>query len=115
MTKLHLPAMRRNPNLAVPVYLAHSYLYYVHDSPVIADADYDEVCQILLNNFDSISHPHATYLDKEALRAGTAFHIKADEYPMITRCYARNFSPDIDVNHPIGYTYNESGFATPSP
>lgn len=110
--KIDLNAMRRNPNLAVPAYLIHSYLYYVHDAPVIADHDYDEVCRILLNNFDTITHNHKSYLDKDSLRAGTSYHIKADEYPQIVRSCAQGLVPGIDINHPIGYTYDEQGIAT---
>lgn len=105
-------SIRRNPNLAVPSYLVHSYLYYVHDSPVIPDTDYDALCKFIVDNYDSIAHNHKSYIDVESAKAGTAYHIKADEYPQIVRSCAQGLVPGIDINHPIGYTYDEQGIAT---
>ena len=60
----------------VKSYLVHSYLYYILDSPVINDKAYDKICQMLLNK--NIDHPLIT---KEALTAGSGYHISKDNYP----------------------------------
>lgn len=100
----------------VPLYLIHSYLYYVHDTAVIPDAEYDRICKELLDRWNEAqAHPHAAYLDRSSLEAGTAFHIKADDYPMIVRCAAARHCPEVAgaINHPQTYRYVD-GWAAPS-
>lgn len=62
-------------------YLIHSFLYYQIGHSVISDEEYDSICRYLLDNFDAIEHEHKHLLDKEALAAGTAYHLKRDDYP----------------------------------
>jgi hypothetical protein len=71
------------PGMLVPWYLIASYAYYVADSPVISDEDYDGLCKRLLLRWEEVSHPHKHLVDVEALRAGTAFHLTAASYPGI--------------------------------
>lgn len=78
-----LKLVRECPNLLVPHYLIHCYLYYVMDSPVISDEAFDEIARSLSDGWDSIDHPHKHLLDRDFLKSG--FHIPRDHYPPITR------------------------------
>jgi NAD-dependent DNA ligase len=69
----------------VPMYLVHSYLYYIEETPIITDTEYDRLCKKLLNSFDTLTHRHKHLVSKEALQAGTGYHISEDDYPSITK------------------------------
>jgi hypothetical protein len=56
------------------LYLIHCYLYYVLNSPVVSDSEFDLLCKNLLE--EDSDHP---LISKEDLRAGTGYSIK--EYP----------------------------------
>ncbi len=66
-------------------YLMNSYLYYIKGLSCITDTEYDRLCQRLLTEWDDVTHVHKEYVDKEALEAGTAYHLKEDDYPTIAR------------------------------
>jgi NAD-dependent DNA ligase len=74
----------------VPQYLIHSFLYYIEEDPVITDASYDKLCRMLLSNFDDINHRHKGLVTKEALRAGTGYHLAENDYPRIVIGAARH-------------------------
>lgn len=52
----------------VKFYLMSCYLYYEKDVNVLLDYEFDEMCKILLKNFDKIKHMHKHLLDKESLK-----------------------------------------------
>ena len=60
---------RVKPNMLVPYYLMHSYLYYEINDSIITDYEYDEI-------WDSITHYHKHLIDVDALGAGTGYQIK---------------------------------------
>jgi len=68
----------KNPNMLVPYYLMHSYLYYKEDSPIISDGEYDSICKRLHSEWDNVEHFHKHLIDKEMLIAGTGYTL---EYP----------------------------------
>lgn len=68
--------IEQNPNLLIPHYLIHSYLYYVHDKAIITDAYYDELCKELDRRWDTVVHFHKHLVDREALVAGTGFYLQ---------------------------------------
>jgi len=65
-----------NPNMLVPYYLMYSYAYYKENESLIEDAEYDQICQDLITNWDNITHWHKPLLDLESLKAGTGYDIK---------------------------------------
>jgi hypothetical protein len=66
-------------------YLLASFAYYImHTSPMTDDA-FDYVCEKLLQEYDNFEHQHKKYIDKEALKAGTAYHMKETDYPSIVQ------------------------------
>lgn len=72
----------------IQAYLMTSHLYYQRFESVVEDEVYDRICKRLLNNFEDLpqDHPHIEYIDEDALRAGTAYHIK--EYPIVVEIAA---------------------------
>lgn len=66
----------------VKYYLMSSYLYYEEDVNVLNDSEFDEMCKILLKDFDNITHMHKSLLDKESLKASTGYTLK---YPTIIK------------------------------
>lgn len=78
---------KEDVNKYVAPYLVHSYLYYIHDVSLILDEEYNAICKKLLENFDDITHMHKKYIDKESLKANTAYTIS--EYPTIVKACAR--------------------------
>jgi len=72
----------------VAQYLIHSYSYYILDRSLIEDNEYDNICKTLLMKFEELTHPHKYLLDKEALSAGSGFHLKEEDYPLIVKTTA---------------------------
>lgn len=61
---------------AIRSYAALSYLYYERDISLVDDQSYDALCKWLLENWDWIKpHDLNNYLQKDALEAGTGFHL----------------------------------------
>ncbi|MCW2317150.1 hypothetical protein M2322_002704 [Rhodoblastus acidophilus] len=59
-----------NPNLLVPHFLIHSYLYYKLDHPIISDDAFDSLAKELGAKWDSIVHPHKAAIDPTLLKTG---------------------------------------------
>ena len=79
LTKSNLDIWRTNPNMLVPYYLMHSYIYYqLHDS-IIKDYEYDEMCKQLKDKWESIKHYHKNLVDTNALGAGTGYQLKYNQ------------------------------------
>jgi hypothetical protein len=68
-------------------YLMSSYIYYFfpHLKPPVSDAQFDKICTRLLLDFKNIKHRHKNLLCKDALKAGTGFHLKEEDYPEIVK------------------------------
>lgn len=64
-----------NPNMLVPYYLMHSYLYYVKGENIIEDSEYDRICKNLYEQWDTVTHYHKHLCDKDSLTAGTGYHL----------------------------------------
>ena len=64
-----------NPNMLVPHYLMHSYLYYEKSVSVISDGLFDEICRRLDREWDQIEHWHKPLVDRDLLSASTGFHL----------------------------------------
>lgn len=67
----------------IQAYLMLSHLYYQRYESVVEDEVFDKICRRLYEGFDSLpsDHPHIGYISRDALKAGTAYHIK--DYPMM--------------------------------
>lgn len=71
-----LGVVHRHPNLLVPHFLVHSYLYYVLDRPLISDLAFDAIVSALSENWEVVQHPHKHLIDRTLLKTG--FYL---EYP----------------------------------
>jgi hypothetical protein len=78
--KYVLGLVTKNPNLLVPHFLIHSYLYYVADAPIIEDATFDVLVKRLGEEWEAVEHPHKHLIDRDLLKTG--FYL---EYPGIVR------------------------------
>lgn len=76
MTKSNLDIWRTNPNMLVPYYLMHSYIYYHLGDSIISDYEYDDMCVQLKEKWKDIKHYHKNLVDISALGAGTGYQIK---------------------------------------
>lgn len=65
-----LEMVRSNPNLLVPHFIIHSYLYYVVGTPVINDSTFDAIVLGLEQNWDRITHRHKDRIDRSMLKTG---------------------------------------------
>lgn len=68
---------QRVATIAIRTYAAHSWLYYQRDLSLITDAEFDDLCAWLVDNFDWVKKWDISgYLDLDALKAGTGHHLK---------------------------------------
>ncbi|WOE76309.1 DNA ligase LigA-related protein [Alterisphingorhabdus coralli] len=74
-----------NPNMLVPWFLMASYAYYEKDDPFLTDSFYDKMCLMLIKQWDQIEHRHKTFIDRDALGAGSAYHIDWSQLPTIIK------------------------------
>jgi NAD-dependent DNA ligase len=89
MKKIDLKELvRDNKYGLVSLFLIASYAYYWLDDQVMEDSEYDKLCQLLYENYDEIGHQHKHLVDKEALKAGTAFQIPEKAYPTVVKAVA---------------------------
>ena len=65
--------------MLVPYYLMFSYAYYQENESLISDAEYDQICQDLITNWNDITHWHKRLLNLESLKAGTGYDIRYPE------------------------------------
>lgn len=65
-----------SPNLCLVYYLMSSYLYYYEGNQVFTDAQFDELCRVLVKRWKEVTHPHKHLTTLEDLKAGTGFSIK---------------------------------------
>lgn len=75
-------------DVLVAWYLMASVAYYHWDEKFLEDSDYDMLCYDLYKNLGGINHKHKHLLDPDALLAGTAYHLKYEDYPLITKVTA---------------------------
>lgn len=63
-------------------WLEASYQYYILNVPTkYSDYEYDLMANKLSKVWDKVDHTSKGLIDEESLRCGSAFHIKADDYP----------------------------------
>lgn len=78
------------PNLLVPHFILHSYLYYEKDSPVIRDETFDEIVRLLDEKWDTVEHPHKHLIDRSLLKTG--FYL---QYPEIVKGAAEELTKEL--------------------
>lgn len=74
-----------NPNMLVPWYLMASYAYYVYGKTIISDALYDQICQRLDAEWDSIEHRDKPIIECAFLKRCSGAYICDDNVPAQAR------------------------------
>ena len=74
----------KNP---IAKYLMCAYAYYVDDAPLVQDHEFDKLAKHILENYDTIEHPHKHLVTKEDLEAGSYL----GEYPSIVKGAVRAY------------------------
>lgn len=77
----HLLKSKQSANKLAPKYLIFSFAYYILAVSFIDDSLYDAICHYLYENYDELAGGWKKYIDKDALGAGTAFHLAEKDYP----------------------------------
>ncbi len=73
----------------IHMYLMASYLYYQADLSIITDSEYDALCKKLLKELPNLGkHQHRKFVSREALKAGTAYHLTYNDYPLMVKSAA---------------------------
>ena len=75
----------KSPALTVPWYLGLSWLYYHWDITLVPDDDFDRLCSILRERFESLEHTHKTLVNPAMLGANSGFYLRHDDIPTICR------------------------------
>jgi hypothetical protein len=75
--------MRQTTNAVVGWLLMASWCYYIEPVPcsLLSDEQFDKACAWLLRHYDGVSHKYKYLLPREALVAGSAYHLSAGQYP----------------------------------
>lgn len=64
-------------------YLMASYAYYVRNTNVMPDEEYDKIAKLLLKYYDEFEHQHKHLVSKDDLGATTLYALKASDYPLM--------------------------------
>ena len=75
--------MRRTTSAVVGWILMASWCYYIEPEPcsLLSDQQFDKACAWLLRHYDTVNHHLKHLLPREALVAGSAYHLSAWQYP----------------------------------
>jgi len=84
----------KNP---VAKYLMCSYAYYIDDEPLISDAEYDKLAKSILENYDTIDHPHKVHITKDDLKAGTFL----GKYPTMIKGAVESYRRQMKKYRPV--------------
>jgi len=77
---------KRSRLLILDLYVLSSLLYYFYDYSIFSDGTYDKLCRYILRNFEefkSVNLFDRVILNKNALKAGTGYHITVKRVPFI--------------------------------
>ncbi len=88
-------AIEAHPRAYISYYLMASYLYYVHDVPLLSDGMFDEICRYLLDHFDEIEHEHSHLIDPSMFTAGTGYSLEFQRFPTRTIAAAVTLADDL--------------------
>ena len=80
--------MATGPNAVVSWWLMASYMYYVHDTPILSDGLYDEMAKTMTATWDQITHQHKRLITEAHLKTGSLFDLKPEDYPLMVRAGA---------------------------
>lgn len=79
-----------------------SYLYYILFESVVPDEEYDKMAKDLLDGWHDFEHQHKHLLSKEALKAGTMYHLGEGQYPGMAIGGAMKWLEDFNIGKGAG-------------
>lgn len=83
-------ALTSGPGALISWYLMACWAHYHRDVSLISDGLFDDLCVQLIASWEKAQyHPHAKHVDIEAVRAGTGYHMKQEDFPMLVRSAVR--------------------------
>ena len=88
---------RQNKNTCISWFLSASYAYYIRYDSLLSDEVYDKMAKYILDNYESIEHPHKHLVTKGMLVAGTAFNLKEQDYPTIIKVTTEDFIKEVNL------------------
>lgn len=83
--------MNNNLKSLLQAYLMTSYLYYSMNVSVILDDLYDLIAKTLLAHYDQFEHQHKHLVSKADLEAGTLYHLRGGDYPLMVQMAAEKW------------------------
>ena len=63
-------------------------MYYVHNTPIISDALFDEMAEVMTASWYGITHQHKRLITPQHLKAGSLYDLKPEDYPLMVRAGA---------------------------
>lgn len=87
-TAAMLRLISSNPNMSVPWFLMTSWTYYLHDFTLVTDLGFEEMVRLMSAKWSSIDHRHKHLITLDMLSAGTAYALRDEDYPSITKSSA---------------------------
>lgn len=76
---LFFDTKQNDDDVDITDYLVHCYLYYIKNTPIIEDTEFDLLCRKILDKWNNIWHKYKNLLSIDDLKAGTGYSIK--KYP----------------------------------
>ncbi|QSY98587.1 hypothetical protein J2J97_32300 (plasmid) [Rhizobium bangladeshense] len=70
---------------AIPWIMMASLLYYHADVSILTDGFFDRLAREVEANWTELKHPHKPLIDREALKAGSLYNLKIENYPKSVR------------------------------
>lgn len=86
--------INKDRNLTVPWFLMTSWLYYHHDITLVTDTEFDVMTRLMIEHWDTIEHRHKQLITRGMLGAGTAFNLRDEDYPEITKSAASHLAKE---------------------
>lgn len=83
-----------NPNTSMSWFLICSYCYYCRYESLMTDEAFDKMCKWMLTHYENLDHVNKELVTKEMLIAGSAFNLKAGDYPLRVRIISEQFIKD---------------------
>lgn len=83
--------LERSNNLAVSWWLMASYAYYLLDETIISDECFDQLTQVISDNYQNIVHVNKDLVTEDRLSCGSAYDLRV--YPTrVMVCASRMIS-----------------------
>lgn len=101
-----VPLVMPPPDILVPHYLMHCYLYYETGTSVISDHDFDLLAKELVAHWDEAKgHRHADIIDFNSLVAcSSGYYIK---YPLMVQGAAISLKRVVEEKHEYPSFYKD--------